>query len=112
MSHIFFTGHSDIILVSPTPSWPLYLSPSVCPPQAGLCVLCCRGKDVVYTPLNVGLCRGLSLISHSPSSERYSAGFNVGINATQVNNLLSCMESTLRPVVYLSSTYPTLIFGA
>lgn len=56
--------------------------------------------------------RGLSLISHSPSSDRYSAGFNVGINLTPANHLPLCMENPLRSVVFLPSSYPTLIFGA
>lgn len=109
MSHTF-TGGSDIIHVTPAASRPL--SPAICPPRLVYVSFAAEERTWSANRSMLGFAEGLSLISLSPSSEQYSAGFNVGINLTPVNKLLFGMENTLRSVVYLSSSYPTLIFGA
>lgn len=107
-----FSGCPDIILVSPTPSRPSTPHPLFVLHRLVSVSSAAQERTWSTHRSMSGFAEGLSLISHSPSSEQYSAGFNVGINATQVNNLVSCLENTLRPVVYLSSAYPALIFGA
>ena len=92
----------------------LYLSPvgaSHCPLAAG------KGRSCFHKRLNAGLCQGGSLLSLlSFLTKNCRAGFSLGINLTQVRNLLLCMENALHAVVYLSPSHPPpcfiLIFGA
>ena len=94
----------------------LYLSPvgaSHRPLAAG------KGRSCFHKRLNAGLCQGDSLLSPlSFLTKNCRAGFNLGINLTQVRNLLFCLHGECSPRCCLSvpPSHPRprfiLIFGA